>query len=170
LGQIIGNLVFTAQGLLLGICDEKLGSPAASLNDAAWKSTSPTSPDRLFEYNTYLMDRQRAGSHATWPLVLWGTFRIEVELHHNAASFESSPDSVLFIGNINESVIDLPTGTLGLLDVEVDSWQPISKVSPGRYRIRVTGSEEPSHWDIESPTDYPLEDHNWVIHLLPESN
>jgi hypothetical protein len=167
--RLVGDCLLAAEGLVIAVCDQSSVFNRATISADAWASTTTTSSDRLFEYNSYMCAEMSSDRAIIWILVLWGVFRLRVELHERLDEMPSIESSAHLIGNCREASIDLSSGRLGWIDVENaanSSWREVATIPPGRYLCRLTGDERPDHWNLAGPADYPPDDEDWVLHLV----
>jgi hypothetical protein len=165
----IADCLLAPEGLCVAVCDELSVFNRATIATDAWASTAPSSHDRLFEYNAFMCDEMSSARAVVWILLLWGVFRLRVELHERLDEMPSRDSSSPLIGNGKEASINVPSGRLGWMDVDgtPNSWRELARIPPGSYLCRLSGNEHPNHWGLKDPAQYPPDDEDWVLHLVP---
>ena len=165
----IADRLLVPDGLVVAVCDEVSVFNRATVSAEAWASTTPSSHLRLFEYNSFMSAEMSSERAVVWLVLLWGVFRLQVKLHEHPDEMPPSDTCESLIGNGKEASIDVPSGRLGWMDVEVSNngWRALATIPPGRYLCRLSGGENPDHWNLNDPAQYPPDDQDWVLHLAP---
>lgn len=167
--RFIADRLLAPEGLCVAVCDELSAFNRTTIAADAWASTTPSGPDRLFEYNSFMCAEMSAERAVVWLLLLWGVFRLRVKLHERLDQMPSCDSCFPLIGNGKEASINVPSGRLGWMDVDgaPNSWRELANIPPDRYLCRLSGNENPDHWDLKEPAEYPPNDEDWVLHLAP---
>jgi hypothetical protein len=147
----------------MGVCDEASAFNRPSIVADAWAATDCESPNRLFQFNWYISK----GMAVVWVLVLFGIFQLQVRLHASRATLPQRSEQL--IGNVREAVIHCPSGRIGWMDLDRQpiGWHAITTIEPGQYLARLSGRENPDHWNLSDEADYPRFDDDWTLHLAP---
>lgn len=164
-----GDCLLAVEGLVIAVCDEASAFNRATICSDGWASTTTASPDRLFEFNSFMSAEMSSERAIAWILLLWGVFRLRLKVHERVGQMPSLDSSALLIGHCREASVDLPTGRLGWIDIENAAraaWKEITTIPPGRYLCRLSGNEGPNHWGLAAPADYPPDDEDWVLHMV----
>lgn len=167
-GGFDGDCLLAPGGLVIAVCDKSSDFNRTSICADAWASTTRNSPDRLFQYNSYMWSEMSSGRAVIWILLLWGVFRLKIKLHERLDQMPSQESCASLIGNCREASIDLPSGRLGWVDVECSAqepWREIAAIPAGKYLCRLSGDENSDHWNLAGPSQYPSNDEDWVLHL-----
>ncbi len=160
----VGNAIMRFEGVMVLVVDAKSPMCRTTMFREAWDAL-PEDDLKLWRLNSFFGDGMARFECLAWILVLMGTCRLRVRLHESRESYPTA--TAQFVGLLDSSVIECPSGELMWQALDTgEPFERLATVPPGRYECRLTGMENPDHWDIFSAADYPQDGEDWTLHLL----